>query len=363
MNADRRVSTLRRMLDDRGIPALLLTDISNIRYMTGFENVFDDHANVACLVTADIARVYTDFRYVEAADEAAQGSVWVVKSPKENLYIELCSELGNEGIAHVGMESSTPYGRFRFMSEQFVGRVEVIDEWVEQLRQVKEAAEIERIAAAADLTSRCMEYVKTVLTVGRSEREVALDVEVFMRTNGAEAVAFPPIVASGPNSARPHARVSERTLEAGDFVTIDIGAQVNGYCADMTRTFVMGGASDRQREVYEAVREANEAALDAARAGIKGVELDGVARGLLGSKGFGEYFGHGLGHGVGMDVHELPYVSSRGRESLRAGTVVTIEPGVYLEGFGGVRIEDLVVIEEGGCTILSRGSRDLTELR
>jgi Xaa-Pro aminopeptidase len=362
MNADSRLGLLRRRLAEAGLPAFLITDKANVRYVTGFENVFDDGANVACLVTGEIARVYTDSRYSEAAEDASAGSAWVVKAPKENLYIDLCAELEQEGTDRLAMESSSPYGRFRFVSEQFKGRVEVLDDFLEQQRQVKEAAEIERIAAAAALTDEAMAHALSQLGVGVREEELALEIECFMRRHGAEEVAFRPIVASGPNSSRPHAGVTDREVARGDFVTIDIGARLAGYCADLTRTVVVGHADDRQREIYDVVLEANERAIAAARAGVPGAELDEVARGFLGEKGLAEEFGHGLGHGVGLDVHELPHVSTRGRESLRAGSVVTIEPGVYLRGFGGVRIEDLVVIEDEGCRVLSASPKKLVEL-
>lgn len=362
MIADRRLSAIRFKLAQRQAPAIVVTSISNIRYLTGLENVFDNEANVALLITSDIARVYTDSRYAEAAEAAAVGTPWKVRVPKESLYIELCSDVAEREIESVALESSVPYGRFRFISEQFQGRVEVVDAWIEEIRQVKEAAEIERIAASAALTDRALEHVRSQIVAGARECDVALAIEVFIRQNGGDAVAFDPIVASGPNSSRPHARVSDREFEEGDFVTVDLGARVDGYCADLTRTFVLGHASDRQREIYSAVLEANEAGIAAARAGVRGMDIDKAARDALGGHGLAEAFGHGLGHGVGIDVHEMPSVSPRGRDAVLAGSVVTIEPGVYIEGFGGVRIEDLVVIEEGGCRVLSAAPKNLIEL-
>jgi Xaa-Pro aminopeptidase len=314
------------------------------------------------VVTADVARVYTDARYAEAAIEAAEGSPWAIKAPRTNIYIDLTAELAADGVDLLVMESSAPYGRFRFVSEQFRGRVIVTDQWVEQQREVKEAAEIERIAAAAELTDRAMAHGLSLIAEGRTERDIALEIEFFMRRNGAEDVAFTPIVASGPNSSRPHAQITDRAVESGDFVVIDIGARVDGYCADLTRTVVLGAAGPEQRDAYEAVLAANEAAIGAARAGVSGIDLDAVARDLLQERGYGAKFGHGLGHGVGLDVHELPHVSERGRDPMPAGAVVTIEPGVYVPGVGGVRIEDLVVIDDAGCQVLSHAPTALTEI-
>lgn len=362
MIADRRVSALRRRLGDSGLSSILVSGIANVRYLTGFEDVFDDEANVALVLTDQVARLYTDSRYSEACEIAADGTPWRVRVPKESVYAELCNDLDTEGLSGLAIESSVPYGRFKFISEKFGGRVEVVDQWVEGLRQTKESGEIERIAAAAELTDRAFEHIVTRLAPSVTEAQIALELEVFMRSHGSEGVAFDPIVASGPNSSRPHARVSSRPLEAGDLVTMDFGARVKGYCSDMTRTVVMGAATPRQAEIYAAVLDAQVDAIAAVKAGLPGSKIDAVARDLLTERGLGEYFGHGLGHGVGLDVHELPSVSSRARESVLAGAVITIEPGVYVPGFGGVRIEDLVLVEDGGCRVLSCAPKHLIQI-
>jgi Xaa-Pro aminopeptidase len=362
MVADQRLSALRRRMVQDGIVAFLVTDNANTRYLTGFDAVFDDEANVALLITSDVARIYTDFRYAEAARTAAEATPWALHVQRESLYVEMAEELAQEGVEELCMESSVPYGRFRFVSEKFGGNITVVDQWVEELRQVKERAELERIADAAAVTDATMEHVIGQLAIGKSEQEIALEIEVHMRTHGAEDVAFKPIVASGPNSSRPHASTTDRTLESGDLVTLDMGAKVEGYCADLTRTVCMGEATERQREVYSAVLGANEAAIAGAKAGLSGADIDEIARDYLKQAELSEHFGHGLGHGVGLQVHELPNVSPRGRDAVPAGAVVTIEPGVYVAGFGGVRIEDLAVVEDGGCTLLSASPKALIEI-
>jgi Xaa-Pro aminopeptidase len=362
MVADQRLSTLRRRMVDDGLVAFLATDASNIRYLTGFDGVFDDEANVALLVTKDVARVYTDFRYEEAAREACEATPWALHLQRESLYVEMAEELAEEGIGELAMESSVPYGRFRFVSEKFGGNVTVVDQWIEGIRRVKENAELERMAAAAAITDEAMAHAIGHLALGRTEREIALEIEMHMRTNGAEDVAFKPIVASGPNSSRPHAMTTDRPLQAGDLVTLDMGARVDGYCADLTRTVCMGPADSRQREVYHAVLGANEAAIDGIKSGLRGADVDGIARDALREVGLAEHFGHGLGHGVGLEVHELPNLSPRGRDAVPAGAVVTIEPGVYIPGFGGVRIEDLAVVEDRGCRLLSHATKEFTEI-
>ncbi len=362
MHAEQRLAALRRRLLEDGVHAVLLTGVSSMRYVTGFDEVFDPMINAACLVTPEIARFYTDNRYAEAAAEAAEGTPWVVRVPVESLYIEACSELHADGVMELALESSVPYGRFKFISEQFVGSVKVIDGMVEEIRQVKESRELERIEAAARLTDRAFDHVLGLIGPGMTEREVGLELEFFMRRNGSDDVAFDPIVASGPNSAKPHAGVSDRVIERGDFLKLDFGARIMGYCSDMTRTLVIGPASERQREIHAAVLEANQAGIAAVKGGVPAKSVDAVARTILESHGMAEYFTHGLGHGVGLDIHELPTVGKLSHDSLRVGSVVTIEPGVYIPGFGGVRIEDLVAVEETGGRVLSSANRELIEI-
>ncbi len=359
MNAESRLAALRRRMADDGLAAVLVTGVSNMRYVTGFETIFDAGINAACLVTSEIARFYTDHRYSEAAEAEAGGTPWAVRIPEESLYVEACRELRDGGVTELVLESSIPYGRFKFISEQFVGSVRVLEHIVEELRQVKEAHELERIEAAARLTDRAFDHILGMVAPGLTEREVALELEFFMRRNGSDDIAFEPIVASGPNSARPHAGVSDRVIGSGEFLKLDFGARSRGYCSDMTRTVVVGSALDRHREIYEAVRAANEVGVAAVRAGVPGKDVDTAARESLTAAGFGEYFTHGLGHGVGLDIHEIPTLGQRSHDSLRTGAVVTIEPGVYIPGFGGVRIEDLVAVEERGCRVLSSSPRDL----
>lgn len=194
------------------------------------------------------------------------------------------------------------------------------------------------------------------------EKEVALELEMFMKKQGASAISFDIIVASGLRSALPHGRASDKVIENGDFVTMDFGCVFNGYCSDMTRTVVMGKASDKHKKVYETVLRAQEAALEAIKPGISGKEADKVARDIITGEGFGEYFGHGLGHGVGLEVHEAPRLAPIGEKILEKNMVVTDEPGIYIPEFGGVRIEDLIVVTDNGCERLSTSPKKLIEI-
>lgn len=362
MIAEHRLRALQTRLAGEGAPAILVTAPANLRYLTGFEGVIDDGINAACLVTEGSARFYTDHRYTEAAGAAAEGTPWELRAQREDLYAEICEDLVSEGVGSLLVESAMPHGRFVFLAEKLTGAVRTVEGFVESQRQVKEVAEVERIARAAALADRAFEYIITVMAPGMSEAEVALELEFYMRRNGSEGMPFSPIVASGPNGARPHAIPGSRRLERGDLVVLDFGARIGDYCSDMTRTVAIGAASDEQRLLHDAVLEANGAGLAAVRTDVPCPEVDAAARTVLEARGLGREFTHGLGHGVGLDVHELPTLGPRSTHTLRAGMVVTIEPGVYVAGLAGVRIEDLVVVEDAGHRRLTTAPKELIEI-
>lgn len=362
MNVARRIGAVRSRLEGAGVDAMLVCDPTNVAYLTAFGSVFDGEDAHAVVITAEDTLIYTDSRYAEAVTAAAAGTDWEVRLPRQNLYVTLCEDLADAGAASLAIEESVAYGRFRFVSERFSGNVTVVDQWVEEVRQSKEPVEVERIRAAQELTDQAFDHILDRVRPGAVERDIALELEMFMRRAGSDGVAFPPIVASGENSSRPHARASHRVIQPGHFVKMDFGARVDGYCADMTRTVVVGTASARQREMYDAVLAANRAGIAALKPGVPGSSVDAAARAVLEAAGLGEYFAHGLGHGVGLDVHELPSVGPRATKSLPPGCVVTIEPGVYVPGFGGVRIEDLVFVVEPQAQVLTRSTKELLEL-
>jgi len=339
-----------------------ITRVSNVAYITGFEHLFDDEEAHVALVTSDSAVLFTDSRYSEAAQVAAEATPWEIVVVRDEIRRAVCTRARELSAARLCVESSIAHSAFEAYSAAFDGAVEAVSDWVETIRCVKQPEEIDRIATAQRLTDRAFEHIVGVVAPGSSERDIALEIEFFMRREGSDGVAFSPIVASGPNSAMPHAKVTDRVLERGDFVKMDFGARVDGYCADMTRTVVLGPASERQREIYDAVLAANTAGIAAVRPGASGKAVDGAARAIIDARGFGGYFTHGLGHGVGMDVHEQPRVGPRAAETLQAGSVVTIEPGIYIGGYGGVRIEDLVVVEEGGPRVLTTSPKSLIEV-
>lgn len=346
---------------DEGADVFLASHPANVAYLTGFEDVFDDGSGAVCAVTADAALVVTDSRYEDAARAAASGTPWEVESVSGSVLGRVCELLVEVGAAAPVLEECVTHAAYLKAVAALPGADVRTAAWVEGLRRVKEPEEVERIAAAARLADEAMARVPALLRAGATERDVALEIEFGMRRAGSQGVAFAPIVAGGENSARPHAVPGTRPLARGDLVVVDIGARVRGYCSDLTRTFCVGAASERQREIHAAVLAANEAGRAAVRAGTAGRDADTVARAVLAAAGLGDAFGHGLGHGVGLEVHELPGAGPSSEPALPAGAVVTVEPGAYLPGMGGVRIEDLVVVGEGACTVLSAAPRDLIE--
>lgn len=350
-------------MSQEGIDAFLISEPVNIAYLTCFDGVFDGEDAHLVVVTEERATLYTDTRYFEAAIGAAEGSVWQIVLAKNGLYGDACDVLdGGEVPGRIGVESSVAYSRFKSLSDRWNDRLCPMDDVVEEIREVKDADEISRIAAAQELTDLAFTYIVERIRVGVTETEIALDLEFFMRRQGSQGVAFSSIVASGPNSAFPHASVTTRACTEGDFVKLDFGAKVDGYCADMTRTVVLGAASEVQRRIYQAVLEANHAGIGAVADGVAARAVDAAARAVITDCGYGELFGHGLGHGVGRQVHELPSVGPRAQRILKADSVITIEPGIYMPGLGGVRIEDLIVVGHGGAEVLTRSPKQLLEI-
>jgi Xaa-Pro aminopeptidase len=343
-----RADRLADLLPEAGVDALLVTNLVNVRYLTGFTG-----SNGFAVVGPDLRRFVTDFRYVTQAAEQVDGFDRE-QGPRE--LQGALSEGWPEGGLRLGFEEhAVTVKAERRLRELLPDRVELVPagSLVENLRAIKEPAELEAIGAAAALADEALEAVLAGGLVGRSEREVAIALEFEQRRRGAEEVSFAPIVASAEHGARPHAEPRDVAIAAGTLVTIDWGARLDGYCSDCTRTFATGPLGDELSAIYALVEEAQAAALAAVRPGPTGSELDAVARDIIESAGHGEHFGHGLGHGLGLDVHEAPTLSRAGETALVAGHVVTVEPGVYVPGLAGVRIEDLVAVEAGGARVFS----------
>ncbi len=354
-----RADRLTELLSGAQIDALLITAPVNLRYLTGFTGT-----NGLAVVGADRRDFVTDFRYVEQA--AAEVNSRFDRRTAAQELLDSLSESLPAGPVRLGFESEhLSVARHQRLRASLEDRVELVPTpgLLEGLRRVKDASEIERIKAAVKLGDEALQRVLRQGLVGRTEREVAISLEVTMRELGAQRPSFDTIVAAGPHGALPHAQPREVAIEAGTLVVIDWGAELDGYCSDCTRTVATGELDDEAREVYALVRAAQLTGLEAVRAGRGGREVDGLARSVIRLGGHEERFGHGLGHGVGVEVHEAPRLSQRSEDVLAAGNVVTVEPGVYLPGRFGVRIEDLVVVTETGADRLTRVSKELWTVR
>ncbi len=362
LSASGRAGRVARELREREVDALLVGTSLDVRYLTGFTG-----SNGAALIAADRDlddRFLTDFRY-EAQSAEQVGDAFAREIVTGDLLEAAARGLARGEPGKLGFDdASLTVRQHARLRETLPPRWELIPcaGIVSALRAVKDAGELDRIRAAAELADEALRGLLENGVVDRSEREVAIELELRMRRLGAEAASFPSIVAAGAHAALPHAEPRDVEIPKDVFVTIDWGALHDGYCSDCTRTYATGERiSEEAREVYELVRVAQETALRAVRPGPSGKELDGVAREVIELAGHGEHFGHGLGHGVGMEVHEAPRLSRvAGEEPLRAGNVVTVEPGVYLPGRLGVRIEDLAIVTDDGHDVLSRLAKELT---
>jgi Xaa-Pro aminopeptidase len=347
-----RADRVAARLAERELDLLLVTDMVNVRYLTGFTG-----SNGLAIVGPDTRRFLTDFRYVERA-RAEVGGFDLQPAPQE-----LRTALAGgwpPGELRVGFEDQhVSVRRHGELRETLPDRIELVASGglVEAERAIKEPGEIAAIRAAAGLVDEIYAWLAERGLVGRTERDVAIELEQEMRVRGAEGPSFPSIVAAAENGALPHAVPRDVAIPPGTLVTLDLGARLDGYCSDCTRTWATGALDDDLSELYDTVLRAQETALAAVRPGPEGREVDAVARDLIAAAGHGEHFGHGLGHGVGLDVHEAPRLARTATGRLKAGHVVTVEPGIYLPGRGGARIEDLVVVTGDGHEVLSGTSK------
>jgi len=342
-----RLARLREHLAQDGVAAIAVSNPSNVFYLSGFRG-----SSGALLISGDRAALFSDFRYRLQAKEQTPDYEFI-EIPKR-LICHLGGQAKAWGIRRLGYEAGHLTCEARGQLAEGAGDAELTPSSpVENLRAAKSPDEVELIREAVRLADEAMEHMVGALRLGAVEREIAFEGEFHMRRTGAEAASFNFIVASGPRSALPHAETTNRRLQPGDLVVIDIGARAHGYCSDVTRTFAIGSADERAREVYSTVYRAQRAAAAAVRAGAVCMEVDAVARSIIADAGYGEAFGHGLGHGVGIDVHEAPRLTKGEEARLSAGNIVTVEPGIYLEGFGGVRLEDMVLVGEDGAETLT----------
>jgi len=337
-----RIARLRTLLEN----PLLVTDGTNVRYLTGFKS-----SNCAVLVEQDRTRLFTDFRYAEAARDVPDVEIVITR---RNLIGELAETLDGR----IAFERILPYGLYEVLRDGGLDLVPTGGK-VESLRAVKDEQELDALRRACAITDRVFERLSKVPFVGRTEREVSWDLTQLFVEEGGDGLAFESIVGAGPTGARPHARAGDRRIGEGELVVIDAGTTIDGYASDYTRTFATGDLDAEAREAYDTVLAAQQAALDGLKAGLGGVDADALARDVIDGSAFSGKLGHGLGHGLGLDVHEAPKLSTESTDTLVAGNVVTVEPGIYVEGRFGIRIEDDVVITADGIENLTGLRKDL----
>lgn len=354
-----RIQALRARLAELELDALLVSQIHNVRWLSGFTG-----STAVVIVTSDRAILATDSRYTtQATAQCPDLDVVQLGSSAPDETVKMITGLA---ARRIGFEAATVSFHLYQQYHSAVGEAVALvptDGLVERLRLCKDAAEVACIRRAVDVVDRAFECIVPHIGPGVTERQVMLRLERFMREDCSAEIAFDTIVASGPRSALPHGKASGRTIEAGDFVTMDYGAVVDGYCSDITRTVVVGPATDRQAEVYSTVKRAMELAIEAIHPGAEGRAIDAIARDHIAAAGFGAYFGHGLGHSIGLVVHDGPGFSPRSELVLAPGMTLTVEPGIYLPDWGGVRIEQDVLITETGAEVLTQGPTHLIELK
>jgi Xaa-Pro aminopeptidase len=349
-----RVNRLKKLMNEEGLEGLLIDSAINRYYLTGFTGTTG-----RVLITNRNNYFITDFRYSEQAREEIR-EFEILEINKKQVE-EIAKKIKKEGIKHLGFESRVvSYHQFVEYSEQFSG-IELIPtlDLVAGLRLLKDQDEIERVKKAVEITDQAFAHICSFIKPGLTEREVALELEFFLKRKGAERNAFDFIVASGKRSSLPHGIASNKRLEKGDFITMDFGAVYQGYCSDMTRTVILGKPDHRQREIYNLVLRAQLEVIHKVRPGMECKEADALARDIITAASYGRNFGHSLGHGVGLEIHENPRVSYNSEEVLKSGMLITDEPGIYIPDWGGVRIEDDLLMTENGCEVLNSSPKEL----
>lgn len=340
------------------LDGLIVTGPANIRYLCGYSG-----SSGMLWATPRETVFFTDFRYQEQIKREVRAGRRVII--KKSLLDDLLAQPGIRKARRMGYESGHLLCSQleRIARDVPARRLKPTAGLVEAVRQVKEPGELALMARAAAIADRAFSAIVKLIKPGMSERMVAAQLDFFLKSYGADKPSFDSIVAAGPNSALPHAQPGDRKLRRGDFLVMDFGARYRGYCSDMTRTVCIGKPTARHLEIYGLVQRAQAAGLKAARPGVQGRAADGAARAVIEEAGYGRYFGHGLGHGVGLEVHEGPRLGKTSQDFLRPGHAVTVEPGVYLPGWGGVRIEDLVAVTPAGCRILTRSTKKLITIK
>jgi Xaa-Pro aminopeptidase len=350
-----RIEKLRNAMNSKGFEAVLIFSKENMRYFAGFRGT-----SGALIITEKNTLLLTDFRYVEQATNEAP-LYEIIQHAGGLLPESVGQQIKKMNVTNLGVEEATlPIGILKTLKKEAMsGEFSSIDEEINEIRKIKDPSEIEQIKMGITLCDLAFVHILDFIKPGLSEKEIGLELEYVMKKNGAEGIKSNHVIASGERSALPHGAASERIVNAGEFVKMDIGAVIDGYYSDFTRTVVIGEPTEKQVEIYGIVRKAQEVALDAIGPGKICSELDEVARAIIRDAGYGDHFGHSLGHSLGLNIHEKPAMRDTDHSILEPGMVITVEPGIYLPGWGGVRIEDLLVITEDGYDNFTKATKDL----
>ncbi len=357
-----RTKKVQKKIVSENLDAFLVSELAHVRYLCGFAAT--ESLDCILLVFRNEAHLITDFRYREQAAEQAKGVDVHIADRKLLDYIGRLRPLHTPPYIKIGYEALYLVdGVLKGLQERLPRAIFIpTRDIIEDLAMVKDRSELASIKEAVRISDTAFERILAIIRPGIRETELAAELEYQMRMLGSEKAAFETIVASGYRGALPHGLASGKKVKKGEFITFDFGATYNGYTSDITRTVVVGKATARQKKIYGVVAKAQQKAISAAKAGITGVKLDSIARDIISRAGYAKRFGHGLGHGIGLLVHEKPTLSPKSDSTLAPGNVVTIEPGIYIPNWGGVRIEDDVVIRRGGCTVLNKAPKELLEL-
>lgn len=349
------INKIQKEMGRKGLSALLLTDEVDRLYATGFHSTAG-----ALLILADKAYFITDSRYIEAAGEKISNAEVLQSTTELPKSAVLKGLLSKNGISRLGAQDASLSYRDYLQLEKDLGiKFFPAQDICTTLRRVKEQYEVDNIVAAQRIAEKAFDFVLGYIKPGLSEKDVAAELEYRMMKGGAEGLSFETICVAGPNSSRPHGVPGDYKVQDGDFLTMDFGCKIGGYCSDMTRTVAIGSASDEMHRVYDVVLEAQLAGIAAFHGGVIGRDVDLAARAVIEKAGYGEYFGHGFGHSVGLLIHESPNANLKENGPLPAGAVVTAEPGIYLPGKFGVRIEDMLLIKDGGSVNLTQTPKEL----
>lgn len=347
-----RLTKLNQSLKEKHLEAVVILSDYNRRYLSGFTGT-----SGALIITESKQLLITDFRYIEQA--TSQAPDFTIIKQQGALIDEVKQQLEQLNVQNVGFEGNlVSYDTYLQLSKSYISLIS-ISGLVEQIREVKDESEIAIIQKAAEIVDQTYEYVLEIAKAGMTEQELKAKLESKMLSLGAEGPSFDTIVASGYRGALPHGVASEKVIEQGDLITLDFGAYYQGYASDITRTFAIGEPDPKLKEIYQIVLDANLKAVAAAKPGMSGKALDAIARDYITEHGYGDAFGHSLGHGIGLDVHEGPNLSRKSENELEPNNCVTIEPGIYIDGLGGVRIEDDILITENGCEYFTKSTKNL----